>query len=430
MTSTLFSTDSSVQNTINMQQRAVAPTIVSQQTFGDVTRDLPMVVRKAFGYALKLQFGTLIATLPDGKAYQFEAPSPGPHAEIIIRDFAFGKRLLEGGDIGFAEAYIANEWDTPDLTAFLYLFCVNHEAVSTLLPGRPIVKLIQRFRHWLNRNSKSGSKRNIHAHYDLGNAFYSKWLDQTMTYSSALYAPGDNDLASAQTRKYRALAESGQFQAGDHVLEIGCGWGGFAEFAAKEIGCKVTGLTISQEQFNYAQKRIFDAGLTDKVEIKLQDYRDEKGVYDRIASIEMFEAVGEQYWPTYFKQLQDRLKPGGTAAVQIITLQQKFWANYRTEMDFIRRYVFPGGMLPTPQRLDSLAGDHGLTRVSEHIFGHDYARTLADWRVRFRDVWPQLTPLGFDERFRRLWEYYYGYCEAGFKSENIDVRQIVYAKTV
>jgi cyclopropane-fatty-acyl-phospholipid synthase len=401
---------------------------ISQDNFPEATAALPMVVRKAFGYALKLEFGELIAQLPDGSRFLFKAEQPGPSAEIIIHDLGFGKRLLEGGDIGFAEAYIAGEWDTPDLTAFLYLFCINHKAVSTLLPGRPIVKLLQRFRHWLNRNSKSGSRRNIHAHYDLGNAFYEQWLDRTMTYSSAIYAPGDNDLASAQIRKYRSLAELGHFKSGDHVLEIGCGWGGFAEFAAQEIGCKVTGLTISQEQFNYASERIFKAGLSERVEIKLQDYRDERGLYDRIASIEMFEAVGEQYWPSYFQQLHDRLRSGGTAAVQIITIQERFFENYRKEMDFIRRYVFPGGMLPTPERLVSLGRLNGLETVSEKIFGQDYARTLDDWRTRFRAAWPSLTLLGFDERFKRLWEYYYGYCEAGFKSENIDVRQIVYVK--
>ncbi len=406
----------------------LAPVSVSVQNWQEVTGDLPLLVRKAFGYAVQLKTGSLSVTLPNGRTYIFEGANPGPSAELIVHDLAFGKRLLEGGDIGFAEAYMAGEWTTPDLTAFLYLFCVNHEAVSTLLPGRPIVKLLQRFRHWLNRNTKSGSKRNIHAHYDLGNAFYSKWLDRTMTYSAAIYAPGDNDLASAQTRKYRALAEAGGFKAGDHVLEIGCGWGGFAEFAAKEMGCRVTGLTISQEQFNFAQKRIADAGLSDRVEIKLQDYRDEKGTYDRIASIEMFEAVGEQYWPTYFGQLRDRLKPGGTAAVQIITIQEKFWPTYSSEIDFIRRYIFPGGMLPTPERLDKLGASHGLLRTNQRIFGQDYARTLADWRERFRAAWPELVPMGFDERFSRLWEYYYAYCEAGFKSENIDVRQIVYAK--
>jgi cyclopropane-fatty-acyl-phospholipid synthase len=402
---------------------------VTEETFHQVAAELPVLVRKAFGYARKLERGALTATLPNGGRYLFEGREPGPSAEIIVRDLSFATRLFEGGDIGLAEAYIAGEWETPDLQAFLYLFCVNHAAVATLLPGRPLVKLFQRFRHWLNRNTKSGSKRNIHAHYDLGNAFYREWLDRTMTYSSALYAPGDNDLAAAQTRKYRALAEAGGFRAGDHVLEIGCGWGGFAEYAASEIGCRVTGLTISKEQYAYAVERIARAGLSDRVTIKLQDYRDETAIYDRIASIEMFEAVGEEYWPNYFDQLRDRLKPGGTAALQIITIQERFWEGYRKEIDFIRRYIFPGGMLPTPSRLDALAGERGMTRTAERIFGQDYARTLDDWRDTFRAVWPKLMPLGFDERFRRLWEYYFAYCAAGFRSENIDVRQIVYARS-
>ncbi|MGL5136124.1 MAG: class I SAM-dependent methyltransferase, partial [Beijerinckiaceae bacterium] len=211
-------------------------------------------------------------------------------------------------------------------------------------------------------------------------------------------------------------------------LEIGCGWGGFAEFAAREMNCRVTGLTISKEQFDFAQKRIFEAGLNEKVEIKLQDYRDEKGTYDRIASIEMFEAVGEKWWPTYFRQLSERLKPGGTAALQIITIQEKFWDSYRSEIDFIRRYIFPGGMLPTPKRLEEQSAAQGLKLTGERVFGHDYADTLAAWRMSFRHSWPELTKLGFDEPFRRLWEYYYAYCEAGFRSENIDVRQLVYAR--
>jgi cyclopropane-fatty-acyl-phospholipid synthase len=407
---------------------ASAAVRVTEETLQQVAADLPLMVRKAFGYAIRLEAGSLTATLPNGKRYLFEGRVPGPAAEIVVHDLSFARRLFEGGDIGFAEAYIAGEWDTPDLSAFLYLFCVNHAAVATLLPGRPIVKLFQRFRHWLNRNSKSGSKRNIHAHYDLGNAFYREWLDRTMTYSAAIYAPGDNDLAAAQTRKYRKLAEAGGFKAGDHVLEIGCGWGGFAEFAASEVGCRVTALTISKEQFAYATERMAKAGLSDRVEIRLQDYRDEKGIYDGVASIEMFEAVGEEYWPTYFDQLSARLKPGRAAALQIITIQERFWKGYRSEIDFIRRYIFPGGMLPSPARLDELASERGLGKRAERIFGRDYARTLAEWRVMFRAAWPKLTPLGFDERFRRLWEYYFAYCEAGFLSENIDVRQIVYAK--
>jgi cyclopropane-fatty-acyl-phospholipid synthase len=404
----------------------LAPTTAA--TFGRDAAALPWLVRRALAYALGITKGSLNVTLPGGQRFRFVGHEAGPSAEIMVHDYRFAGRLLSGGDIGFAEAYIREEWDTPDLTAFLELFCVNHHAVATLLPGNPVAKIVQRFRHWLNRNSKAGSKRNIHAHYDLGNAFYTRWLDPTMTYSSAIYADGDNDLSLAQTRKYRELALSGGIGPGDRVLEIGCGWGGFAEFAAREIGCHVTGLTISKEQFEYASRRIHEAGLAERVTLKLQDYRDETGTYDRIASIEMFEAVGEQYWPGFFGQMRDRLVAGGTAALQIITIQERFWEVYRTEIDFIRRYIFPGGMLPTPSRLREEGERVGLSMTAERVFGQDYARTLAEWRVMFRANWSDIVPLGFDERFRRLWEYYFAYCESGFRSGNIDVRQVVYVK--
>jgi cyclopropane-fatty-acyl-phospholipid synthase len=297
-----------------------------------------------------------------------------------------------------------------------------------MLSHRPLAKLWQRFRHYLNRNTKSGSRRNIYAHYDLGNTFYSAWLDRTMTYSSAIFAPGDNDLSSAQQRKYRELATRIGIRPEDHVLEIGCGWGGFAEFAAREIGCRVTGLTISKEQFAFAQERIERAGLSDRVTFKLQDYRDETGLYDKVASIEMFEAVGEAFWPVYFRKLDEVLKPGGTAGLQVITIKEESWTSYKNEIDFIRAYIFPGGMLPTPAIMVNLGQKFGLPLASEKIFGLDYAVTLAAWRERFRASWPQLMPLGFDERFRRMWEYYLAYCEAGFRTGNIDVRQMVFAK--
>jgi cyclopropane-fatty-acyl-phospholipid synthase len=283
-------------------------------------------------------------------------------------------------------------------------------------------------RHWMNRNTKAGSRRNIHAHYDLGNSFYGAWLDGSMTYSSALFDES-RDLVAGQQRKYAALAERTAIGPHHHVLEIGCGWGGFAEYAASEIGCKVTGLTISQEQYDFACKRIFEAGLNDKVDLKLQDYRDEKGAYDRIASIEMFEAVGEEYWPAYFQQVRERLKPGGFAGIQVITIEESLFGRYRRELDFIRRYVFPGGMLPTGAIMRDLGAKVGLSLHNERIFGRDYALTLVHWRERFRAAWPNLTPLGFDERFRRLWEYYLAYCEAGFRAGTIDVRQMVFARS-
>ncbi|WP_413771100.1 class I SAM-dependent methyltransferase [Lichenihabitans sp. PAMC28606] len=379
-----------------------------------------------------LEVGILDVVMPDGQSFRFGGRVPGPAAVMTIKDANFAKRLIGGGDIGIAESFLHGEWESPNLTRFLELFCLNRPIIEKL-GAHPIVRIIQAYGHWRNRNTKAGSKRNIFAHYDLGNAFYSSWLDKSMTYSSALFedASGHSamDLSAAQEVKYRNLADQVGIDPGHHILEIGCGWGGFAEFAAKSIGCRVTGLTISQAQHDFAQRRIFDAGLNDKVEIKLLDYRDERGTYDRIASIEMFEAVGEAYWPSYFTQLADRLKPNGLAGLQVITIRDSLFASYRREMDFIRKYVFPGGMLPSPSIMRELGTAHGFRLSTERVFGHDYAKTLSLWRTSFRAAWPGLLSQGFDEHFRRLWEYYLAYCEAGFLSELIDVRQMVFAKT-
>ena len=405
-----------------------APLRLTPATAADLARGLPFAARQALAVAARIEVGSLTIHLPDGRSLLAEGSVPGPDAVMLVRDYGFAGRLLDGGDIGVAEAFLSGEWDTPDLTRFLELFCANRRLVEDELQGRPLVRLLQQFRHWMNRNTKAGSRRNIHAHYDLGNRFYEAWLDGTMTYSSALFTQAGEDLTTAQRRKYAALAETTRIAPDSHVLEIGCGWGGFAEFAATEIGCRVTGLTISRQQFDYARKRMFDLGLNEKVEIKLQDYRDERGLYDRIASIEMFEAVGQEFWPVYFRQLAERLKAGGAAGLQVITIQDRFFETYRREVDFIRRYIFPGGMLPSPGVMRSLGEKVGLALKDERVFGHDYAATLAHWRERFRAAWPSLTPMGFDERFRRMWEYYLAYCEAGFRSGNIDVRQLVYAK--
>ena len=348
---------------------------------------------------------------------------------MTVHSYRFAWRLMKGGDIGIAEAYLRKEWDTPDLTQFLYIFCINHDLISPLFEQKTAMRVVQTLQHWFRRNTRAQAKRNIFAHYDIGNTFYKSWLDSSMTYSSALFEEGTNDLTAAQQNKYRRLAEALNLQPDQTVLEIGCGWGGFAEFAAKTYGVKVVGLTISQEQREFALKRIFDAGLSERVEIRFQDYRDERGQYDRIASIEMIEAVGEQFWPKYFSQLRDRLLPGGLAGIQAITIRDSMFQSYRREVDFIQRYVFPGGMLPSPAVLKSLGERFGIPVIRERIFGQDYARTLATWRDNFRQAWPNLKPLGFDERFRRLWEYYLSYCEAGFLSGNIDVRQVIFSKS-
>ena len=389
---------------------------------------LPRLVRLALGFAARIRRGTLDITLPDGRTMRMGGLEPGPAAAMTVYNYGFAARLVNGGDIGIAEAYLNRDWDTPDLTQFLYLFCVNHDLIQAMLADKPLIRFVQMVRHWFNRNTKRQAKRNIYAHYDIGNAFYSAWLDSSMTYSSALFEDDAADLTSAQNNKYRRLAEAIDLRPGQRLLEIGCGWGGFAEYVAKTFGARVVGLTISREQRDFAQKRIHEAGLAENVEIKLQDYRDERDHYDRIASIEMIEAVGEQFWPKYFSQLADRLKPSGLAGIQAITIQDSMFQSYRREVDFIQRYVFPGGMLPSPQVLKMLGDRFGIPVIRERIFGQDYAKTIATWRNNFRAAWPNLKPLGFDDRFRRLWEYYLAYCEAGFLSGNIDVRQVVFAK--
>jgi cyclopropane-fatty-acyl-phospholipid synthase len=402
---------------------------VTPENVETVLSDLPRIVRLALGFGSRLKRGMLDVTLPDGRIIRLGGLEPGPSASMTLYNFGFAWRLLNGGDIGIAEAYLNREWDTPDLTQFLYLFCVNHDLIQAMLGDKPLIRFVQIVRHWFNRNTKRQARRNIYAHYDIGNAFYSAWLDPSMTYSSALFEDHTPDLAAAQNNKYRRLAEAIDLQPGQKLLEIGCGWGGFAEFAAKTFGARVVGLTISREQRDFAQRRIQEAGLADRVEIRLEDYRDERDRYDRIASIEMIEAVGEQFWPKYFSQLRDRLLPGGLAGIQAITIQDNLFQTYRREVDFIQRYVFPGGMLPSPQILKALGERFGVPVIRERIFGQDYAKTLAIWRSNFRAAWPNLMPSGFDDRFRRLWEYYLAYCEAGFLSGNIDVRQVVFAKS-
>ena len=376
-----------------------------------------------------LPLGSLCVQIPDGRTFRVGGTSPGPNAELVLHNWHLPHRAFSNATIGVAESYIDGDWTSPDITAFLELFLVNQDMGEKLAGGASwFMTAVQRLRHWLNENTLTNSKKNISAHYDLGNAFYSAWLDPSMTYSSALFAEGAHSLEAAQEAKYRALANRMGIKPSDHVLEIGCGWGGFSEFAAREIGCAVTGLTISRQQLDYASERIFKAGLADRVKLKFQDYRDEKGVYDHIASIEMFEAVGERFWPAYFGRLNASLKPGGTAGLQVITINEPNFKSYRQRPDFIQRYVFPGGMLPTPQHLTALGVSHGLGLKSEAVFGADYARTLKEWRARFNGAWGEIAGQGFDARFKRLWEFYLHYCEAGFRSGYIDVRQVVFAK--
>ena len=402
---------------------------LTKENIGHFLHDLPSKARYALAAAVHLPRGSLSVQIPDGRTFRVSGTKPGPNAEVILHNWHLPHRAFSNATIGVAESYIDGDWTSPDITTFLELFLVNQEMGEKLAGGASwFMTAVQRLRHWLNENTLTNSKKNISAHYDLGNDFYSAWLDPSMTYSSALFTDGAQSLEAAQAAKYRALAAGMGIKPTDHVLEIGCGWGGFAEFAAKEIGCKVTGLTISRQQLDHASERMFKAGLSDRVEIKFQDYRDEKGVYDHIASIEMFEAVGERFWPAYFGKLNASLKPGGTAGLQVITISEPNFKLYRQRPDFIQRYVFPGGMLPTPQHLQQLGANHGLTLKNEIMFGADYARTLREWRTQFNGSWESVQNQGFDARFKRLWEFYLHYCEAGFRSSYIDVRQVVFAK--
>jgi cyclopropane-fatty-acyl-phospholipid synthase len=372
--------------------------------------------------------GSVAFTLPSGKELYIAGREPGPDARLTIHDFRFIRRALAAGDIGFAEAYMAGEFDTPNLPDLLYVFAANWDRVHHVTMGNPLAWTMNRLRHAFRPNSRSGAKKNIHAHYDLGNAFYAQWLDPTMTYSSAKYERPGQALPEAQTAKYRALAQSMGLQAGQSVLEIGCGWGGFAEYAAREVGAKVTAITISEEQYAFAKQRMFEADLAERAEIRLVDYRDVEGRYDRVASIEMFEAVGERYWPSYFGKINEALAPGGRAGLQIITIRDEYFEEYRSRSDFIQKYIFPGGMLPSEERLEAVTDRAGFTWTAIERFGQDYADTLAEWQKRFDAAWHEIRPLGFDERFRKLWKFYLSYCEAGFRTERTNVVQLSLAK--
>jgi cyclopropane-fatty-acyl-phospholipid synthase len=357
--------------------------------------------------------GMLEIRLPDGSSQLF---GEGEHGVTMnVHDEAMFSQVLARGDIGLAEAYLDGHWDSPDVTGLLTLLTRNHQALKKAIYGSWRNLLAARLRHWLNRNSRTGSKRNIMAHYDLGNDFYRLWLDPGMSYSSALYRAVDaGDLESAQRAKYRRLLRRLHAEPGQSVLEIGCGWGGFAEIAVEE-GLQVTGLTLSPAQLEWARKRVPEADL------RLQDYRDTSERFDHIVSIEMFEAVGERWWPTYFRTIAQALKPGGRAVIQSITIRDDLFDGYRKGTDFIQQYVFPGGMLPSRSAFRAAAAKQGLTVHGEYAFGTDYARTLAEWRHAFENNWPQIAALGFDEQFRRLWRMYLSYCEAGFLAGNIDV---------
>lgn len=368
-----------------------------------------------------LAIGRLTVSLPDGRTLAFGQGQHAPSADIQIHSPSFFRRVAFGGDIGFAESYMDGQWSTSSINDLIQLVIENETALKDYGRGKHLLRSLTRLRHLFNRNTRHGSRRNIQYHYDLGNEFYRLWLDRSMTYSAALF-DGDLDqsLADAQNAKYRTIIEMAELKPGHRALEIGCGWGAFAEKAAK-AGVDVDGITLSERQLAYAQTRLSNAALSDRATLSLTDYRDTQGTYDAVVSIEMFEAVGEEYWKTYFDTLKQRLKPGAPAVLQIITIDEARFERYRTGADFIQRYIFPGGMLPAPSRVSQLARESGLTVESTRFFGRDYAETLKRWNVRFQEKWPLIQALGYDLRFKRLWEYYLGYCEAGFREGTIDV---------
>lgn len=390
--------------------------------------NLPRYFGPVFELVSKLKRGRLDISLPDGRIFRIEGKEPGFVAVLNVHNRDLFARLVREGDLGFCEAYVDGWWSTPDLMAFMDLVHDDAEHMYDGFPGQFLIRAYERLRFWLHSNSKRQAKKNISYHYDLGNDFYSLWLDDTMTYSSALFENGQESLEKAQIQKYASMVDQMGAQPGDHVLEIGCGWGGFAEYAAKERGLKVTCLTISKEQYKYAVERIEKAGLSDKVTFKLQDYRDETGTYDGIASIEMFEAVGEKYWPTYFNAVRDRLNPGRNATLQIITVQDARWETYRKGVDFIQKYIFPGGMLPSPKALRAEIEKAGLRVVRSIEFGEGYSQTLRRWHETFNNRWDDVAALGFDDRFRRMWNFYLASCAGTFHSGNCDVTQITVNK--
>ncbi|MBA4806111.1 cyclopropane-fatty-acyl-phospholipid synthase family protein [Brevundimonas sp.] len=371
-------------------------------------------------------FGRLTVLLPNGETHVLEGRVAGPSGVLDVKDYGFARRVLAAGDIGFAEGYMAGEWESPHLAALLETLVENYDHIRRLFDGNWAMMAVNWLAHRRNRNSRTGSKKNIHAHYDLGNAFYAAWLDPSMTYSSARFEGAEARLEAGQKAKYAALARMMDLRPGMSVLEIGCGWGGFAEFAAREIGADVTAVTISKEQHDFARQRLFNAGLSDRARVELIDYRDVRGQFDRVASIEMFEAVGMEYWPSYFNKIHEVLKPGGRAGLQIITIQDVLFDEYNARTDFIQKYVFPGGMLPSEERLKPVVAEASLAWGPVERFGQDYAETLKLWDDRFQTAWTDIRRLaGFDERFRRLWRFYLAYCEAGFRSGRTDVVQLV-----
>ncbi|MDP2073829.1 cyclopropane-fatty-acyl-phospholipid synthase family protein [Hydrogenophaga sp.] len=393
-------------------------------------RNAPAAARTTLQLLQRLVHGSLTLQLPDGSVQRF-GQVDGPHASMKLNNWNVCSASLKSGDIGFAETYIAGDWTTSNLPALLSLMVANRREVEDVIYGSWLGRFAYRVKHLLNRNSKTNSRKNIHAHYDLGNAFYGLWLDDTMNYSSALFESPDQTMEAAQHAKVRRALRMTDVKPGDRVLEIGCGWGALAEKATTEFDAHVTGVTLSTEQLEFANERMQRIGRADRADLRLQDYRDiNDAPFDAICSIEMVEAVGREYWPTYFQTVARLLKPGGKACVQSIVIDDEHFERYIKGTDFIQQYVFPGGCLPCPSEFRAQAAKVGLEVVDEFAFGLDYARTLAIWRERFLHEQERVLQLGFDQRFLRIWEFYLAYCEAAFEQGSTDVVQYTLRKPV
>ncbi len=408
---------------MNSMNTTTAPTAFT------IPRGTPAAARTVLRLLQNLRHGTLTLQLPDGSMQRF-GKGDMPHATLNLHNWNVCGAALKSGDIGFAETFIAGDWSTPNLVDLLRVLVKNRAEVESVIYGTWAGRLLYRVKHLLNRNTRSNSQKNIHAHYDLGNAFYRLWLDETMNYSSALFH-GDFTLtmAQAQKTKVRRALDQARVNAGDRLLEIGCGWGALAEMATVERGAHVTGVTLSSEQLISAQERLHRLGKASQSDLRLQDYRDiDDAPFDAICSIEMVEAVGREYWPTYFAAVAKLLKPGGHACVQSIVIDDALFERYVGSTDFIQQYIFPGGCLPCPREFRRQAQAAGLDVVEELAFGHDYAETLKRWREDFMVQRAQVLKTGFDTRFLHIWEFYLAYCEAAFMEDNIDVVQYTLRK--
>lgn len=391
--------------------------------------DAPAAARTVLSLMQRLRHGTLTMQLPGGTSQVF-GNGDLPHAAITLKNWKVCGAALKSGDIGFAEGYIDGDWTTPSLTELLRVFLINRKEVDDVIYGSWLGRLAYRIRHLLNRNTRANSQKNIHAHYDLGNAFYELWLDDTMNYSSAWFEGNPQQaLRDAQHAKVRRALRMARVRPGDRVLEIGCGWGALAEMATTEFAASITGITLSTEQLHFANARMQRLGTAHRSDLRLQDYRDiHGGPFDAVCSIEMIEAVGREYWPTYFSTIAQQLKPGGHACIQSIVIRDQLFERYIRSTDFIQQYIFPGGCLPCPREVRSQALKAGLEVVDEFAFGADYAETLRRWREKFLAEKARVLQTGFDERFIRIWEFYLAYCEAAFAQSDIDVVQYTLRK--